>query len=401
MRPAPPEDRQRIVDLYKDGMTRPAIARETGWSQGTVDNIIRASGVVGASRVTGIRCSPETEAQVMALYEQDVTWREIVRLTGRTEHTVSAIIKRNGGELDRRGEVSPGDRARIPALYRGGMDAVAIGRMISCHSTTVYTVLREAGVERRSPGCENETYFDQIDTPDKAYWLGFIGADGCVTGFKAGTPRLAVKLARKDCGHLALLHKALGAHRPVRDFEDMSLGKMRPYSSLTVYSQHLVESLVSHGITPRKSATLQPWDGPARLMPHYWRGLVDGDGSITINDTGVYVSFVGSEAVARAFRAWAHQACGTNTAARPGKPGSSYWVVQVGGTIMVLSLLAALYDDAPTSLARKKALADLAVHGKPLQAAIKSCARGLPPSGGSGIASPRSSFRVMQTVRVY
>jgi len=33
--------------------------------------------------------------------------------------------------------------------------------------------------------------------------------------------------------------------------------------------------------------------------------------------------------------------------------------------------------------------------------AIKFCARGLPPSGGSGIASPGSSFRVMQTVRVY
>jgi len=32
---------------------------------------------------------------------------------------------------------------------------------------------------------------------------------------------------------------------------------------------------------------------------------------------------------------------------------------------------------------------------------IKFCARGLPPSGGSGIASPGSSFRVMQTVRVY
>ena len=77
MRPAPPEDRQQIIDLYKDGMTRPAIARETGWSEGTVHNIIKASGVVGAGRVTGIRTDPETEAQVMALYEQGVTWREI------------------------------------------------------------------------------------------------------------------------------------------------------------------------------------------------------------------------------------------------------------------------------------------------------------------------------------
>ena len=26
----------------------------------------------------------------------------------------------------------------------------------------------------------DEHYFDVIDTPEKAYWLGFIGADGCV-----------------------------------------------------------------------------------------------------------------------------------------------------------------------------------------------------------------------------
>ena len=38
---------------------------------------------------------------------------------------------------------------------------------------------------------------------------------------------------------------------------------------------------MSHGITAKKTDALQPWDGPADLMPHYWRGLIDGDGSIT------------------------------------------------------------------------------------------------------------------------
>jgi DNA invertase Pin-like site-specific DNA recombinase len=379
MKAAPPEDRQRIIDLYKSGMTRPAIARETGWSEGTVHNIIKASGIVGAGRVTGVRTDPETEALIVALYEQGTTWREIMQRTGRTEHTVQAVIKRNGSRPNRKGEVTSEARRRIPQLYAEGLGAPEIGRMVGCETTSVYTLLEQLGIDRREQvACENPGYFDQIDGPAKAYWLGFIAADGCVTGSKY--PRLQIKLARKDRDHLLLLHGALRANRPLWDSEQFSSGKLRPYSTLAVYSPPLARALMQHGITPRKSATLQPWRGPAELMPHYWRGLFDGDGSITINRRGVYLSFVGSEAVAKGFLGWAHEVCGTNSTARQGKPGSSYWVVQIGGSLAArrfpyatptpLRLLAALYDDAPVALARKKALADLAVHGKPLQAAM-------------------------------
>lgn len=364
MRPTPPEDRQKIIDLYKGGMTRPAIARETGWSEGTVHNIIKAAGVQGAGRATGIRTDPETEARVVEMYRQGASWLEIVAATGRSEHTVSAIIKRNGGSLDRASQITDEQRARMPAMYASGMDAVAIGRALGCHSSSVYTVLREAGMDRRvRGGCENEGYFDRIDTPAKAYWLGFIGADGCVTGFNHGNPRLQVKLARKDRDHLVLLNEALKGREQVRDFEEMSKGKMRDFSALAIGSKHLVEALVSHGITPRKSATLQPWDGPADLMPHYWRGVMDGDGHITINERGVFTGIVGSEFVTQAYAAWVNGNFGTRVNARPS--AHQYWTVQVGGTKRVLRLLAVLYDDAPVALARKKALADLAVHGKP------------------------------------
>ena len=373
MRPAPPEDRQRIIDLYKNGMTRPAIARETGWSEGTVQNIIRAEGIAGAGRVTGIRTSPEVEAQVIEMYRRGCTWHEIMEATGRTEHTVSAIIKRNGGVLDRGGRLADEQRAQIRTLYADGKGAPEIGRIIGCHSSAVYYVLEEAGIDRRERiGCENPGYFDDISTPDRAYWLGFIGADGCVTGFRNNAPRLQIKLARKDRDHLLLLHAALKATHPVIDNEQHSAGAMRPYSTLTVYSPPLVDGLMRHGITPRKSHTLQPWDGPADLMPHYWRGMMDGDGHITINDHGVYTGLVGSEHVIRAYTAWVNANFGTRVNARTGQTRA--WVVQVGGLgargSAVCRLLAALYDDAPVALARKKALADLAVHGKPLAATL-------------------------------
>ncbi len=372
MRAASPEDRQRIIDLYQDGMTRPAIARETGWSEGTVHNIIKAAGVQGAGRVTGIRTEPAIEAQVMALYEQGVTWRTIQEITGVTEHTVSAIIKRNGGDLDRRKSLTPEDWQCIIALYQEGVDAPEIGRRFECHSSMIYYVLEHSGINRREQvACDNPGYFDVIDTPDKAYWLGFIAADGCISNTGRGYLRLQIKLARKDREHLVTLHKALKANRPIQDNEQWSLGKKRPYSTLAVSSPRLTQALMSHGIIPRKTDVLEPWNGPAHLIPHYWRGLVDGDGSVTLSDKGVWVGFTGSEALVRAFLHWAHAVCGTNSQPRRGTMGNQrYWTTQVGGTVGVLRLLAALYDDAPVALARKRALADLAVHGKPLQPAI-------------------------------
>ena len=72
-----------------------------------------------------------------------------------------------------------------------------------------------------------------------------------------------------------------------------------------------------------------------------------------------------------AYAAWVNSHFGTNVHATVKQPGNgSTWVTQVGGTIRVLRLIAALYDDAPVALTRKKALADLAVHGKPLAATL-------------------------------
>ena len=361
-----------MVALYQSGMKWSDIAAETGFSTYTVGNALRRAGVSAERGQANTRTSPEIEAQIIALYGQGVQWAEIVRLTGRTEHTVSAVIKRNGGALGRKPvHLAEGLREKIPALYGEGMDAPDIGLMLRCSTSSVYNVLEELGIDRRQQiPCDHPDYFDRIDTPDKAYWLGFIGADGCVTGFNRGYPRLQIKLARKDRGHLVLLHKALKANRPIRDHDEFSLGALRPCSTLTVYSPRLAEALVTHGITARKSATLQPWDGPADLMPHYWRGLMDGDGHITINERGVYTGLLGSKAVADAYAAWVNLLIGCNVHATPKKPSTTAWCVQVGGTRRILHLLAALYDDAPTALARKKALADLAVHGTPLAATL-------------------------------
>ena len=62
----------------------------------------------------------------------------------------------------------------------------------------IYKILDEFNIKRKTgkrSSC-NEEYFDNIDTPHKAYILGFITADGSITGKYFST--LAIEIHEKD-----------------------------------------------------------------------------------------------------------------------------------------------------------------------------------------------------------
>ena len=65
----------------------------------------------------------------------------------------------------------------------------------------------------------NESFFDIIDTEEKAYWLGFIMADGCICTSNSSSPnnRLSIILNQKDKDHLIKFKKAIDSKAPVRE----------------------------------------------------------------------------------------------------------------------------------------------------------------------------------------
>ena len=196
----------------------------------------------------------------------------------------------------------------------------------------------------------DEAFFDAITTERQAYWLGFLAADGNIQHVNHRYV-LQIQLAATDRDHLAMLGQDLGSSVPVR-------GDSRHIAYLTINSRHLVESLIRLGITPRKSAIIEPWVGPAHLMHHYWRGLFDGDGSIGKYRDPVSwsVSQVGSKACVDAFANWAVSVCGSQATPRHRSGGCWEWAVS--GSKMPQRLAAALYAGATVSLARKRSLAD-------------------------------------------
>lgn len=127
--------------------------------------------------------------------------------------------------------------------------------------------------ERNNPCQVRRDYFKVIDSDEKAYWLGFIAADGCV--FIGGRQHtLSIQLQRRDRHWLERFRDIIAPGAKLTD-------NAGPNStSLSIGSQELVRDLLALGITPRKSNTLEWPKVPEVFVMPFLCGYFDGDGSL-------------------------------------------------------------------------------------------------------------------------
>jgi len=120
----------------------------------------------------------------------------------------------------------------------------------------------------------NVNYFSAIDSAEKAYWLGFLYADGCVH-----KNNLIIGLQKNDKDHLLKFAKEIE-----RNTDKLYYNSKTKSYTLTVCSCELVNRLIELGCVPKKSLILKyPSEQqlPKEYNSHFIRGYFDGDGSIT------------------------------------------------------------------------------------------------------------------------
>lgn len=185
---------------------------------------------------------------------------------------------------------------RIDELYAQGLNAHQISKEIRMNAWKVGKYLKEKGIQLDPYGTvHNARYdaFDEIDTEESAYWLGFLYADGSVTYKTDGQKRyvLDLTLQIRDREHLERFKSFLNCTNEVKE-KLVRLGdKTFQACRLAIYSKRLVEALIKHGCTPNKSLTLRFPSLPDSLIPHFIRGYFDGDGG----HDGKTVEILGTE----------------------------------------------------------------------------------------------------------
>ena len=174
-------------------------------------------------------------------------------------------------------------------------------------SGEINMVLRKLGITRPN-GTQakiNHDYFENIDSEHKAYWLGFIYADGSITKkvYEKGsyTYRLRMELMFEDKYILEQMALDLESDlKPKEYYNDAShfegYNKPKHTAYIMFSSKKMGEDLVKLGVVPNKTLILKSLPSiPDNLMKHFIRGYFDGDGSVYLTkDNTIKTAFYGT-----------------------------------------------------------------------------------------------------------
>ena len=230
----------------------------------------------------------------------------------------------------------------------GGVATATIRVLLRKHNVTIRTLAEQ----QRFNYPRDSNFFKNIDSDTKAYWLGFLFADGNISYNKN---EIRLNLQAQDIDALIKFRNAIKAKNAIIDSQKTINGKTYYMKSFAIKDKKLKEDLIKLGCTPRKSLTA---NFPTILADEYYmsfiRGYFDGDGSIhyTTSKTGhkkYRISFLGTKDMIDNIKnilGVSHLAIQKN---------NNYYVLQISGNKQLVGILNKIYENSTpeTRLDRK------------------------------------------------
>lgn len=223
----------------------------------------------------------EVKSKVYNLYSKGLSAVAISKMIGVNEATIRTWLRReqidirNGGYYNKKYDNETINQ--IKNMYESGLNTPQIDKLLKLRRGASSELLRSSGcvLNHRGPKSmiEHEDYFDVINTEDKAYFLGWIMADGNISVYN-NQYSLKIHIALRDKEIINKFLKAINSTNKTKVKEGLYSSY---YVSLT--SIHMCKTLISYGVLPRKSGKeVYPEIIPEHLNRHFIRGVFDGDG---------------------------------------------------------------------------------------------------------------------------
>lgn len=294
------EEKAQMINLWNQGFSTREIAKQIGRGKTTVNNFLSKEGLVVSDKLT-----EEQKQAILELKKQGLNCVEIGKQIGRTNKTVSAFLTRNGISSEAKIENKLSEKVLndICEAYKNGDAAATIKKRFELDNISERAILKycnEQGIETRPTGkfanIKNEDFFEIIDTEEKAYILGLLITDGYVVYPNRDTPHnphWGITLKTEDKYMLEKIKELVGCNTKIVDRKRSRFGGKTPItyeSQLIVCSVKMVSDLSKYSVTQRKTYTAEIPHIRQELMPHLIRGIFDGDGCISSNR----ISFAGN-----------------------------------------------------------------------------------------------------------
>ena len=250
--------------------------------------------------------------------------------------------------------------------YINGDSTIVIGKRHNIHYSTLRNRFIKLGLKLRSNKENSRKYFcndnifSNIDTPEKAYWIGFLSADGYISNVKGNGKKVGLALSIKDKGHLEKFKKFISATYPIHEYISSGFSCAK-YCRIVVSSEKMFDDLCRIGIVENKTNVLNsPKNIPNNLLRYYILGYFDGDGSIFLNHSKYpfySINIVGTDEICNFVNNFLLDNNIISNSAKIEKRNKEQMVsyIRFGGNNMVSKILEFLYDgiDKEVPLKRK------------------------------------------------
>lgn len=242
----------------------------------------------------------EQQNEIVRLYINEwKTVKDIAKNFSCGTNRIKQCLIDNNIEITRnRQKINPKVIDEAIKLLDEGKSLGEVSKITGYNRNTLSIRVRERGykiINHQNEAKFNESVFDIIDTEEKAYWLGFIFADGYISsplakGKHKGKNNYSFELCLqiKDTEHLVKFNSFMNHNKNniLIDTKD----PIRPRCRWSVKNKHLWEALNKLGCTPKKSLTLvfpdkRIFKDESLIIP-FIRGFFDGDGTFSYNGSG-------------------------------------------------------------------------------------------------------------------
>ena len=346
--------------MYNNGISPKKISKIVDKGESEIFKILREEKVLRKN-------VDNRDKMVCEMYQQNLKITEIANNLKINRHTVTDILKKYDFYKNIRvdtNDISNLDRnKKVIEQYLNGKSLREIANSENISSSGVSLILKKNNIKLRPQHQKghgkgtsknrkyfyNERFFQKIDTEHKAYWLGFLFADGCVCDKGIVT----LTLNEKDKYILEDFKKSIEAFDT-----PLTYNKKSNSYSLNFYSVNMTNDLIRLGCIPNKSLCLMPPNEvPKQLLHHFIRGYFDGDGCISI--TKKYrpcLSFLGTLEMITWIQNIIDESIGKEKKNKLRHIGTANtYQLAYGGKQQILKIYDFLYNDTTIFLKRKDA----------------------------------------------
>lgn len=261
------------------------LEKETGLCRNKISKLLKENGINKDSRLT------EKEKEFI-LNNSNLEYREIAQLINKPISTVKGFLNRNG--YYKQVKFNPNRDEFIYNFNRNTMKSLC--EIYSVDKGTILKYMDKNNIKRKSEifkinklnkiqyknlNMPIYNYFSEIDTEQKAYYLGLIASDGSVSDrskkYKNSQNTLQITLKANDGYILEYFHKELNTNRVCYK------NSVKNTTTFQIASNIICNDLNKYGVIFNKTWNMNIRNVPNKFISSFLLGYFDGDGSIYIN----------------------------------------------------------------------------------------------------------------------